>query len=108
MKPTPHHNTQHYIRPTNKQHYTPPQHNATYANTTYRFPLSCLLSVCVAELSGVPYTDHALLTANNHLDWTAPKLYVYAILNISVSLAFYGLMKFYYATSAQLAWCDPW
>ena len=54
------------------------------------------------------YTDHALLTESNRLDWTAPKLYVYAVLNISVSLAFYGLMKFYYATSAQLAWCDPW
>jgi len=60
------------------------------------------------ELSGVPYTDHSLLTEKNSLDWTSPKLYVYTVLNISVSLAFYGLMKFYYATSTQLAWCDPW
>lgn len=70
--------------------------------------LRCCSVVDVLELGGVPYTDHALLTSKNHLDWTAPKLYVYAILNISVSLAFYGLMKFYYATSTQLAWCDPW
>lgn len=60
------------------------------------------------ELSGVPYTSHPLITEQNHLDWTSPKLYVYAILNISVTLAFYGLMKFYYATSSLLAWCDPW
>jgi hypothetical protein len=60
------------------------------------------------ELSGVPYTDHALLTTKNHLDWSSPKLYVYTVLNVSVTLAFFGLMKFYYATSTQLAWCDPW
>lgn len=32
------------------------------------------------------------------MDWTSPKLYVLMVANISVSLAFYGLLSFYHTT----------
>jgi hypothetical protein len=60
------------------------------------------------ESSGVAYTSHNIVTENQSIDWSSPKLYIYLLLNISVAFAFYGLMTFYQATEKQLAWCDPW
>ena len=57
---------------------------------------------------GVEYDNHYLLTSDNNIDWTSPKLYVLFVLNISVAIAFYGLMSFYHATEQELAWCSPW
>jgi hypothetical protein len=62
----------------------------------------------IIEASGVPYKNHSMVTADNRIDWSSPKLYVLLILNVSVALAFYGLVSFYHATERQLAWCDPW
>lgn len=62
----------------------------------------------ILETSGVAYTSHNIVTETHQIDWSSPKLYIYFVLNISVALAFYGLMTFYQATEKQLAWCDPW
>ena len=60
------------------------------------------------EACGVPYDTHTVFNKDHSIDWSAPKLYVLFILNVSVGLAFYGLMNFYHATEVILAWCDPW
>jgi hypothetical protein len=62
----------------------------------------------ILEGSGIPYESHHVLTDNNNIDLTAPKLYVAIVLNLSVAVAFYGLVSFYHATEKELAWCDPW
>ena len=50
-------------------------------------------------LSGVPYEEHQYYDVEtNSVDWTSPKLYVLMIANLSVSLAFYGLLSFYHTT----------
>ena len=35
-------------------------------------------------------------------------LYITLCGNVSVGLAFYGLVSFYHAIMDELAWCDPW
>lgn len=57
---------------------------------------------------GIEYDNHYLLTDDNQIDWTSPKLYVLFLLNVSVAIAFYGLMSFYHSTEKELAWCNPW
>lgn len=60
------------------------------------------------EACGWSYEKHSVMTDDHNIDWSAPKLYVLFILNVSVALAFFGLMSFYHATEVILAWCDPW
>lgn len=60
------------------------------------------------EACGTEYENHSIVTDKHHIDWSSPKLYVLLILNVSVALAFWGLMSFYHATEVILAWCDPW
>ena len=45
---------------------------------------------------------------NNNINWESPKLYVLILQNISVALAFYGLLSFYHGVEKDLEWCDPW
>jgi len=40
-------------------------------------------------------------------DYRSPKLYITGIQNISVFIAFTGLLKFYHAVDKELAWCRP-
>jgi len=40
-------------------------------------------------------------------DYRSPQLYITAIQNISVFIAFTGLLKFYHAVDKELAWCRP-
>ena len=50
-------------------------------------------------LAGVAYEDHQYYdVGTGSIDWTSPKLYVLMVANISVSLAFYGLLSFYHTT----------
>lgn len=42
------------------------------------------------------------------LNWLAPTLYIAAVQNISVFIAFYGLLSFYHGTEKELEWCNPW
>jgi hypothetical protein len=50
-------------------------------------------------LGGVAYEEHQYYDIETGaIDWTSPKLYVLMVANISVSLAFYGLLSFYHTT----------
>lgn len=50
-------------------------------------------------LAGVAYEEHQYYDLETKsVDWTSPKLYVLMVANISVSLAFYGLLSFYHTT----------
>jgi hypothetical protein len=42
------------------------------------------------------------------IEWTSPRLYILFIQNISVAVAFYGLLSFYHGTEKDLEWCEPW
>jgi hypothetical protein len=57
---------------------------------------------------GIAYANHPALTSNHIPDFTSPLLYVLAISNLSVSMAFYGLVSFYHLVDDELAWVDPW
>jgi Organic solute transporter Ostalpha len=41
------------------------------------------------------------------MDYRAPQLYLTIIQNISIFVAFTGLLKFYHAVDQELAWCRP-
>lgn len=41
-------------------------------------------------------------------DYRAPQFYLTMVQNISVFVAFTGLLKFYHAVQEELAWCRPW
>eukprot|EP01041_Mallomonas_annulata_P010316 gene10316-21529_t len=72
-------------------------------------PLLASLPILL-ELCGIKYYNVNVINTsnNNQINWLAPKLYVIFALNISVAIAFYGLLSFYHATKDILAWCDPW
>eukprot|EP00980_Cylindrotheca_fusiformis_P024111 scaffold11532_cov119-Cylindrotheca_fusiformis.AAC.3 len=40
-------------------------------------------------------------------DWRAPQFYIFLIQNISIFMAFTGLLKFYHLVDKDLAWCRP-
>ena len=61
----------------------------------------------IIKMCGVDYDNHPPIVHGN-IDWTSPRLYVLFVANVSVSLAFYGLLSFYHVVAKELAWCDPW
>lgn len=44
----------------------------------------------------------------HQINWESPHLYMLIFENLSVSLAFYGLLSFFHGTEKELAWCNPW
>jgi hypothetical protein len=56
---------------------------------------------------GFNYEDHPPFV-HQQINWSSPKLYVTFCQNMSVAVAFYGLLSFYHGTEKDLAWCDPW
>lgn len=62
----------------------------------------------IITLSGIDYHRQPILLDDNTINWKAAKLYVVFFQNISVAIAFYGLLSFYHGTEKDLAWCDPW
>jgi len=42
------------------------------------------------------------------MDYKNPQLYLLVLTNLSVSVAFFGLVKFYHAVQDDLSWCRPW
>lgn len=57
---------------------------------------------------GFDYDGRGPLNDDGAIDWASPQLYFIIVANLSVGLAFYGLVSFYHATETELAWCDPW
>lgn len=58
--------------------------------------------------TGVYDLDSIPVFANGAVNWLAPNLYVLFAQNLSVGIAFYGLLSFYHGTEKELEWCDPW
>lgn len=63
-----------------------------------------------------PMTSIALFTCNTlgyyglgtrSSDYRSPQFWIIVVQNLSVFMAFSGLLKFYHATQDQLAWCRP-
>lgn len=63
-----------------------------------------------------PLTTTAMVILNNlhyygkgtqAMDYRAPQLYITVIQNISIFVAFTGLLKFYHAVDNELQWCRP-
>ncbi len=45
---------------------------------------------------------------NDSVNWRSPKLYILFLQNLSVAVAFWGLLSFYHGAEKDLEWCDPW
>lgn len=56
----------------------------------------------IYDLSATPWWH------NHHLNWNSPRLYIITIQNISVALAFMGLLSFFHGAERDLEWCNPW
>jgi len=52
--------------------------------------------------------SNQLVEPKQFLDPTTPQLYFTIVTNGSIFFAFRGLVRFYHATSTNLAWCNPW
>ena len=52
--------------------------------------------------------SNQLVEPTQFLDLKAPQMYITIVTNVSIFFAFRGLVRFYHATSSNLAWCDPW
>ena len=64
--------------------------------------LPYFLRICQLNLDKrPPYHD-------GHVDFGSTSLYITLCGNVSVGLAFYGLVSFYHAIVDELAWCEPW
>jgi hypothetical protein len=61
----------------------------------------------ICWLAGFDYDSHPPFV-HREIDWKSPKLYIIFLQNLSVAVAFYGLLSFYHGTEKDLAWCDPW
>lgn len=60
------------------------------------------------QITGLYNVDAIPPWENNTVNWHSAKLYIIAIQNISVGMAFYGLLSFYHGAEKDLEWCDPW
>eukprot|EP00981_Chlorochromonas_danica_P002250 scaffold437_cov168-Ochromonas_danica.AAC.67 len=45
---------------------------------------------------------------DGQVNWQSPRLYVLIVQNLSVALAFTGLLSFFHGAEAELEWCNPW
>ncbi|KAL3822401.1 hypothetical protein ACHAXA_010879 [Cyclostephanos tholiformis] len=65
--------------------------------------------VLLRPLTGIAWlVSNQLVEPKKFLDPTTPQLYITIVTNISIFLAFRGLVRFYHATRSNLDWCDPW
>jgi hypothetical protein len=60
------------------------------------------------EICGYDYDGHPPIATDGNIDWFSARLYIMILGNLSVSLAFYGLLCFFHLTEKDLAWCKPW
>lgn len=70
--------------------------------------LPFIITVCGIDYHNETILLNGTLNSVSDINWNAPKLYVTILQNLSVALAFYGLLSFYHGTEKDLAWIDPW
>lgn len=70
-------------------------------------PLLAMMPI-IFFLLDKPYDTIPMITIENHINWRSPMIYTYGIENLSVMVAFYGLLCFYYATAKNISMYNPW
>lgn len=70
-------------------------------------PILAFLPV-VFYLLDKPYNTVPMFDTHNRINWHSPQVYTYMIENLSVMIAFYGLLSFYYATARNISMYNPW
>lgn len=70
-------------------------------------PLLTVIPLLVA-VGGAYDMDKDSPWGDNTLNWESPKLYIMFFQNVSVMIAFYGLLSLYHGVEKDLEWCDPW
>lgn len=69
----------------------------------------CMQFVLLRPVTAIAWlVSNQLVEPTQFLDPTTPQLYITIVSNLSIFFALRGLVKFYHATRANLAWCDPW
>lgn len=61
-------------------------------------PMTSISSFVLAHFYDMPMTNS---------DYTSPQFYIFLVENISIFIAFSGLIKFYHAVEEELKWCKP-
>ena len=62
----------------------------------------------ILQKAGVDYYGVPMLTEKSWPNLLSVRMYMHVILNVSVAMAFWGLVSFYHAVQRELSWCDPW
>ncbi|KAL7539858.1 hypothetical protein ACHAXR_009673 [Thalassiosira sp. AJA248-18] len=71
--------------------------------------LYCMQFVLLRPVTAIGWlVSNQLVVPKYFLDPTTPQLYITILTNGSIFFAFRGLVRFYYATKSNLAWCNPW
>uniref|UniRef100_A0A7S1BKM8 Uncharacterized protein n=2 Tax=Corethron hystrix TaxID=216773 RepID=A0A7S1BKM8_9STRA len=65
-----------------------------------------LLKPITATLSLI--LEKAHVGQEDAFSYKSPALYLMIVENVSIGLAFYGLLKFYHAIQDDIQWCRPW
>jgi hypothetical protein len=62
----------------------------------------------ILKVSGIFDVTSAPLLLHGTVNWWAPNLYYLIVINISMAVAFYGLLCIYHGLENELRWCEPW
>jgi len=68
----------------------------------------CMQFVLLKPFVGTAKLVLVELHVGDEMNYRSPQLYLTIIENISIFVAFYGLLKFYHAIQDELQWCNPW
>jgi hypothetical protein len=71
-------------------------------------PVLTLVPLFLKHTGVVDLTAAPVLINGTSINWFAPNLYILFVTNVSVAIAFYGLLSFYHGTEKDLEWCEPW
>lgn len=71
-------------------------------------PVLTIVPLVLKHTGVVDLTAAPVLLDGYNINWLAPNLYILFVTNLSVAIAFYGLLSFYHGTEKDLEWCDPW
>lgn len=71
-------------------------------------PVLTIVPLVLKHTGVVDLTAAPVLLDGYNINWYAPNLYILFVTNVSVAVAFYGLLSFYHGTEKDLEWCDPW
>eukprot|EP01038_Epipyxis_sp_PR26KG_P008185 gene8185-11073_t len=77
-----------------------------YQFTLLKYVLTAIPFIII--MCGIDYKSLPSPYSEGNFHWNSIKLYIIIIQNISVALAFHGLLTLYHGIEHDLAWCNPW